>query len=166
MGIRHEYISTCTLCGAGKICESVVYGDYDGDEGGGSTHSYKNCAECVGLKKASPYMFEMAVRQYERAEGIVEKLTKEFEKDIDLYFIRKCYVEDILRKHAAYPSNDYKPFQAMVQEKLKSYIKYEKCRVVPKKTFPKLEDNWEVLHDIIQEVHRDIIEALTNTDEY
>ena len=155
MGIKHQYTSTCTLCGAGKNVNTIVYGDYDGDEGEGSTHSYKDCAECAGLKKASPFMFKMAVKQYNRAEKIEARLTKKFKKELEEDYIWRFTVADKAARHR----------ELGTVESLKTYLQdkilISKSTRKSKKAIKVEEEEW-ILSTLLEDLKRDFVNAVTH----
>jgi hypothetical protein len=100
MGIRHKYTSTCKLCKEQKTITTIVYGDYDGNEGDGSTHEPEECKKCQALKEEKIPSFSMALNFYKKCRNIEKKIEEKHNKDKDENYVHRTMLRSNLKRNS------------------------------------------------------------------
>jgi hypothetical protein len=100
VGIRHTYSSTCKLCKEQKTINTIVYGDYDGNEGEGSTHEPEECKKCQVLKEEKTPSFNLALKYYKKCRKVEQKMEKKHQKDKDENYVCLTMLRSKLKQNS------------------------------------------------------------------
>lgn len=150
MSTAHSYTSTCNLCGSGESRNTVIYGDYDGDEGDGATHEPENCTACKVLRANANGVFKIALKHYKEKRSIVKKLEKKHQKEIKDKYISLGMIGHYLRNYSELtPVKLGKRLEELVAIAKKS------------KATPRVEDDIWILRVLLKEVREDLQHALS-----